>query len=199
MIRINLLPIQRGRIALRRQITLAVVLLLAAIAGGAWFYDVQSRELTARRQELQRLEAELQRLEPIIKEVKEFETRKALLAQKVEVIGGLQTTQRRPARLLDEISRRLPEQVWLTQVRETEQAWTIVGKSFDNVGIASFMENLEGSRLFTNVGLVESKSEILQGLEVKAFTVTARLAQAVLPAEPKTDEPRASKSKAGTS
>jgi type IV pilus assembly protein PilN len=199
MIRINLLPIQRGRIALRRQMTLAVVLLLAAIAGGAWFYDVQSRELTARRQELQRLAAELKRLEPIIKEVKEFETRKALLAQKVEVIGGLQTAQRRPARLLDEISRRLPEQVWLTQVRETEQAWTIVGKSFDNVGIASFMENLEGSRLFTNVGLVESKSEMLQGIEVKAFTVTARLAPAVTPAEPKTDKPRASKSKAGTS
>jgi type IV pilus assembly protein PilN len=176
-----------------------VVLLLAALAGGAWFYDVQSRELTARHQELQRLEAELKRLEPIIKEVKEFETRKALLAQKVEVIGDLQTTQRRPARLLDEISRRLPEQVWLTQVRETEQAWTIVGKSFDNVGIASFMENLEGSRLFTNVGLVESKSEMLQGIEVKAFTVTARLAQAVIPAEPKTDKPRASRSKAGTS
>jgi Tfp pilus assembly protein PilN len=199
MIRINLLPVQRGRIALRRQLTLAVVLILAAVAGGAWFYDVQSRELTAKRQELQRLEAELQRLEPIIKEVKEFETRKALLVQKVEVIGGLQTTQRRPARLLDEISRRLPEQVWLVQVRETEQAWTIVGKSFDNVGIASFMENLEGSRLFTNVGLVESKTELLQGLEVKAFTVTARLAPAVMPAEPKGDKPRASKSKAGTS
>jgi Tfp pilus assembly protein PilN len=199
MIRINLLPVQRGRIALRRQLTLAVVLILAAVAGGAWFYDVQSRELTARRQELQRLAAELQRLEPIIQEVKEFETRKALLAQKVEVIGGLHTTQRRPARLLDEISRRLPEQVWLVQVREAEQAWTIVGKSFDNVGIASFMENLEGSRLFTHVGLVESKTELLQGLEVKAFTVTARLAPAVMPAEPKVDKPRGSKSKAGTS
>jgi type IV pilus assembly protein PilN len=141
-----------------------------------WFYDQQSRDLAAHQRELQRIEAELKALEKIVQEVKKFETDKASLQQKVEVVTHLQEAQRHPARLLDTVSRVLPDQVWLVELKEDEQSLRLTGKSFDNVGIASLMENLESSRLFRSVGLVESKSEILHGREVKAFTVIAQLA-----------------------
>lgn len=177
MIRINLLPVReiRRRLAARRQLQLSLVLLVAAIAGGAWFYTVQNQELHERHTELARLESELANLDKIIKEVQKFQNQKALLEQKVEVIGGLKKNQRRPARLLDEVSRSLPEQVWIMSVKESGQAYQIIGKSFDNVGIAAFMENLERSAVFEGVELIESKSEALQGRQLVGFTVTARL------------------------
>jgi Tfp pilus assembly protein PilN len=97
------------------------------------------------------------------------------LDKKVGAIEDIKIKQRRPARLLDEISRSLPEQMWLVSIRDAGGGLQISGKSFDNVGIAAFMENLEGSPLFGNVELVESKSELLQGKQVVAFTVVVHL------------------------
>jgi type IV pilus assembly protein PilN len=179
MIRINLLPAReaRRRTELRRQLQVAVVAVLLAIAGGVWGYITMNRHLEERQQELARVEEEIKRLEEIIKEVQRFETKKALLDKKVGAIEEIKTRQRRPARLLDDISSSLPEQIWLLSIRDTGGGgMQITGRSFDNVGIAAFMENLERSAAFGSVELVESKSELVQGRQVVAFTVVARVA-----------------------
>jgi type IV pilus assembly protein PilN len=178
MIRINLLPAReaRRRVALRHQVQVAIVTVLAAVGGGVWGYTIQNSSLEARQQELAGIEEEIKRLEAVIKEVQKFETKKALLGKKVGAIEDIKIKQRRPARLLDEISRSLPEQMWLVSIRDAGGGLQISGKSFDNVGIAAFMENLERSPSFGNVELVESKSELLQGKQVVAFTVVAHIA-----------------------
>lgn len=180
MIRINLLPAReaRRRGELRRQLQVAVVVVLLAVAGGVWGYTTQNSNLEERQQELARVEEEIKRLEAIIKEVQQFETKKAQLDKKVGAIEEIKVKQRRPARLLDDISRSLPEQMWLISVKDTGGGMQISGKSFDNVGIAAFMENLERSPSFGSVELVESKSELLQGRQVVAFTVVARVTAA---------------------
>src|SRR5215813_13965077 len=177
MIRINLLPAReaRRRVELRRQLQVAIVTVLAAVGSGVWGYTIQNNNLEARQQELAGLEEEIKRLDAVIKEVQKFETKKALLDRKVGAIEDIKIKQRRPARLLDEISRSLPEQMWLVSIRDAGGGLQISGKSFDNVGIAAFMENLEGSPLFGNVELVESKSELLQGKQVVAFTIVVRV------------------------
>jgi type IV pilus assembly protein PilN len=177
MIRINLLPAReaRRRIELRRQIQVAVVVVLLAAGGAVWGYTTQNTNLEERQQELARVQEEIKRLEVIIKEVQQFETKKALLAKKVGAIEDIKIKQRRPARLFDEISRGLPEQMWLISIKDTGAGMQISGKSFDNVGIAAFMENLERSPSFGSVELIESKSELLQGRPVVAFTVVARM------------------------
>lgn len=178
MIRINLLPAReaRRRVELRRQTQVAVGVLLLAVGSGVWGYFTQNASLEARQDELAQVEAEIKRLETIIKEVQQFEEKKALLDKKVGAIEEIKTKQRRPARLLDDVSRSLPDQLWLTSVKETSSGVQISGKSFDNVGIAAFMENLERSSAFGSVELIESKSELLQGRQVVAFTVVARIA-----------------------
>ena len=177
MIRINLLPAReaRRRLALRRQLQVAVVVVVAAIGGGVWGYMAQTSNLETHQQELASLEKEVKRLEEVIKEVRQFETKQAALDKKVGAIEDIKTTQRRPARLLADISRSLPEQVWLVSIKETATGIQISGKSFDHVGIAAFMENLERAPSFGNVELVESKSELLQGRQVVAFTVLVRM------------------------
>jgi len=177
MMRINLLPARetRRRVALHRQLQVAVVVALAAIAGGVWGYMAQNSSLEAHQQELARIQEEVKGLEAVIKEVQNFETKQALLDKKIGAIEDIKTTQRRPARLLADISSSLPDQMWLVSIKDTGAGIQISGRSFDNVGIAAFMENLEHSPSFGNVELVESRSELLQGRQVVAFTVTARV------------------------
>jgi len=177
MIRINLLPAReaRRRVELRRQFQVALVTGLAVVGGGVWGYTLQNSALEARQQELAGIDQEIKRLEAVIKEVQQFETKKAQLDKKVGAIEDIKIKQRRPAQLLDDISRSLPDQMWLVSIKDAGGGVQISGKSFDNVGIAAFMENLERSASFGNVELVESKSELLQGRQVVAFTVVAHV------------------------
>ena len=177
MIRINLLPAReaRRRVELRHQLQVAIVTVLAAVGGGVWGYTIQNSDLVTRQQELAGIEEEIKRLEEVVKEVQKLETRKAQMEKKVGAIEDIKIKQRRPARLLDDLSRSLPDQMWLVSIKEAGGVLQISGKSFDNVSIAAFMENLERSQSFGSVELVESKSELLQDRQVVAFTVVARI------------------------
>jgi type IV pilus assembly protein PilN len=145
MIRINLLPAReaRRRVELRHQLQAAIVVVLVVVGGSVWAYTIQNSELAARQQDLVGVEEEIKRLEEIIKEVQKFETKKAQMEKKVGAIEDLKLNQSRPARWLEELSHSLPDQMWLSSVKDTGGALLISGKSFDNVVIAAFMENLE--------------------------------------------------------
>ncbi|GIX46324.1 MAG: fimbrial protein [Candidatus Tectimicrobiota bacterium] len=175
MIRINLLPTRRlqRRLELKRQLLVAAVVLGLTVGGGGWLGQQQQETKSTLLRRLDQLEAELKSLEKIIKEVQQFEKQSKLLQQKIDVINDLKTNQRRPALLLDEISRSLPDQVWLETIQETGSSVKISGKSLNgNPGIAAFMENLEHSPLFGTAELVESKSEIFRQRRVMSFTIT---------------------------
>src|SRR5438034_9912399 len=120
MIRINLLPAReaRRRIELRHQFQAAIVAVVVVVGGGVWAYTTQNSELAARQQELAGVEEEIKRLETIIKEVQKFETKKTQMEKKVGAIEDLKLTQSRPARWLEEISHCLPDQMWLSSIKD---------------------------------------------------------------------------------
>ena len=60
------------------------------------------------------MEEEIKRLEAIIKEVQKFETKKAQLDKKSERLKISSSNSSRPARLLEELSHSLPDQMWLS-------------------------------------------------------------------------------------
>ena len=178
MIRVNLLPRQaasrHGETWWQLSLTLAALLVLALV--GARLHGVQSIQLAAQHAEQRQLEAELQALQPLLKQTARLKAEKAELERKASVIGGLRNVQRQPARLLAAISQSLPEQIWLDAVRDTDAGLEITGKSFDNEGIAAFMENLgtASGAPFSRVVLVESKAGTLHGRPIVAFTVSAQ-------------------------
>ena len=178
MIHINLLPAREAkrRIVLRNQLQLSVLLLLL-LGVGLGAMTLSQREKRAElEQELTRVETEIASLEHIVKEVEAFQTRKDQLQRQIEVVTNLKKNQQRPARLMDALSRSLPEQVWLMQVHEQGRGMKIIGKSLNgNVGIASFMEKLGHSPWFGTAELVESKSEVLLNRPVVSFTITVPL------------------------
>lgn len=178
MIRINLLQAREfeNRRELKQQIAVACLLIIGTVAFCGWTSLKQARVLNAKQNELRRVEAQLKKLDKIVKEVAAFEEESELVQRKIDAVQAAKSSQRIPARYLDEISRRLPEQVWLVALQESGLRMRISGKSLNgNPGVADFMKNIEHSPLFGTAGLVESKSEIIDDHKVMSFTITVPL------------------------
>lgn len=178
MIRINLLLVRevKRRLEAQRQALIACVLLLLALGLGAWGFYTQGQTRRARERELRQVEADLKSLEKILKEVKQFENQTALLQRKIVAVEDIKKSRRLPAPYLDELSRRLPTQIWLVGIQETGAGMKISGKSLNgNPGVADFMKNIERSPLFGAATLIESKEDFVRERRVIAFTITVPL------------------------
>jgi type IV pilus assembly protein PilN len=93
-----------------------------------------------------RLEAD--RLKSIIEEVKEYEAKKSSLESKIQLINALKTNQKGPVRLMDEISKALPDLVWLTTLDVANNLITMKGKTLSPNAVATYLENLKKSPFF---------------------------------------------------
>ena len=132
--------------------TVALWVLVAVLAvvgigyGGYWL--MVDRQLAAQRAEISDLEATVKELEEIIREVEYFEARKAELEHKIEVISGLRTSQRGPVRIMDQVSKALPEFLWLNGLQMSAAAVKLQGKAYTTSSVANFIENLDSVEEF---------------------------------------------------
>ncbi|RMF93937.1 MAG: hypothetical protein D6736_00915 [Nitrospinota bacterium] len=175
MIRINLLPIReyKRRAKLQQQLIISLFLVLCAVAVvvGSWVQT--NREIARLEQEKSRLQADLDRLKKIVEEVNAFKRKQKILQTKLDVIAQLQAHQQGPVHFLDELSRNLPDQIWLTRI-EKNKGFVIQGNAFDNISIAEYMKRLERSDYFRNVELIQLEQRIIQDTKVKAFSLKAQ-------------------------
>jgi Tfp pilus assembly protein PilN len=102
-----------------------------------------ARTLKMREAEVAEAQAEVDRLAPIIKEVEEFKAKKADLELKVKVISDLKANQQGPVRIMDKISRALPELLWLHRMDVVSNNVSIEGRAFNTNAVANFIENLD--------------------------------------------------------
>lgn len=177
MIKINLLPhVSRKKAAVNRQAQLAglggvaVVLVLLY----AWWSMVSdSREL---RSKIEQTQQELKRYEEVAKKVAQFEADKKRLEEKIKTIDRLIASQTGPVRLMDQISRQLPSEVWLTGLREAGGRVILQGYAFTDFAIAEYMTRLQrDAGLFSEVELSFSERGEVQKIPVKRFELTLKL------------------------
>ena len=153
MIKINLLAEakptkkKRGVSALGGAGRLNVFLLAGTIAVGLavigveyWLRNAQQKEVD---EKIRIAQAEVTRLDAILKEVKDYEDKKARLQKKVDLINQLKQNQRGPVRLMDEVSRALPDLLWLERMDYRSNAIDLVGKALNPNAVANFLENLK--------------------------------------------------------
>ena len=154
MIRINLLSEGRRPAAVRRTAGPALaerdwtnILLLTAIVLGlvvaAAYWLVLDRREAAVREEVAEAEAEVERLRPILEEVEEFKRKKADLERKIEVITNLKNQQTGPVRVMDAVSRALPELLWLDRMQVNASQVQLSGRAFNVNAVSNFIENLD--------------------------------------------------------
>ena len=193
MIKINLLSEGKRPAAVRRtrssgqglptdlgQILLVSLILLTAIGCLAyWFYN--HRAIKDKQVQLDVAQEEYDRLEPIIREVEAFKAKKAELNHKIDVIQGLKANQRGPVRVMDEISRAVPELLWLTDLQMSSSQIKLQGQAYNNNAIASFTENLDRVAEFQEPVFKETK---LSRSDVYDFSIDLGFSLAPINADP---------------
>lgn len=157
MIRINLVAEKRAvdhgqsrwRLDDSKKIALGgslIVLLAVAYAGWSyWSLDQQAAQV---QRDIDAARLEEQRLIQVISEVREFEARRGRLEQRVALIEELRRGQTAPVHILDQISRSLPDMVWLTKMSQAGYDITLEGNCLSLTALSDFVGALEHSLYF---------------------------------------------------
>jgi type IV pilus assembly protein PilN len=163
MIRINLLAPERAAAKQKKAtpqgpppsmglLLLPALPLVALLACGAlWWY--QSNTLERLDGQIAAGEKRQKDLEAIKKQVDEFQAKKATLENKVLVIEQLRLSQKSPVHMLDEVSKALPDYVWLASMDETKGSVRFQGQSNSLAAVADFISGLQRSGWFPGVEL----------------------------------------------
>ena len=181
MIRINLLAGDRDRstsavgIDLGQKVTVgcSVILIVTVLVIGWRFWSLRqdSFQLT---QELAAADQELDRLAFVLERVRRFEVQEGQLAERVELIEDLRRGQSRPVQMLDEISRSLPDGVWLLELRQENGGVFVIGRATTLTALSDFVANLESTgQVVPPVQIVDNQLEDTSQGEVVRFELRA--------------------------
>lgn len=186
MIRINLLPVKAAqrKEKLRSQMVAAAATLVLTGAGCAVAYATLLGSIKARQQEIAAKEAEISQLQKAIGEVGEVKKLQAELRGKLDVLAQLKSARSGPVRLLDELSRALPEKVWLTSFKEAGGNISISGVGMNEETVAQFLRNLEASPFYRQVELTVVEQMTQEGQKLHKFDITCQAESATPPGAP---------------
>jgi type IV pilus assembly protein PilN len=168
MIRINLLAVERARakkprltISPAQRVTIgASLILIATVLGISWWF-MSLRQRSAQVDiEIAAAESETLKLRTVLAQVQKFESRRAQLTQRVTLIEQLRRGQAAPVHVLDEISKSLPERLWLVELKQQGADFTMAGFAGSMPTVADFVANLEATQWFKRpVEILDSQEQ----------------------------------------
>lgn len=153
MAKINLLP---WREELREQrkkqfiyICIAVVILAILSVLATWFY--MNHKLQDQEQANQLIVSTNQNLDMQLKSLEGLQERRNAVIERMKLIQGLEAQRPITVRLIDELVRVVPENVYITKFARTGNKFTIEGRAESPNAVADFMRGLEASDWYRNV------------------------------------------------
>lgn len=181
MIRINLLAGTTAAtppptsIDLGQRVTVACsVILVATIVVIGWRFWSLRQESTELQQELATADQEISRLRPVVAQVQALDADRLQLERRVGVVEGLRSGQSDPVRMLDQLSRAMPDGLWLVRLVQDADAVVVAGRTLTLGALSDFMANLEDSGYFEPpVEIVDSQLEETDLGEVVRFELRA--------------------------
>ncbi len=135
-----------------RNILLIGVLTLGVVVAAGWWWTLD-RSIDEWGTKIEEADKELKRLEAAIQKSKDYESQKNLLARKINLITELKKQQDVPVHILDQISRNLPDFLWLESLTANKSKIAISGKATTYAAVSNFYTNLNQSGHFDNVEL----------------------------------------------
>jgi type IV pilus assembly protein PilN len=186
MIRINLLAVERARAKKKARLTIspaqrvtigASLILIATVLGiGWWFMSLRQRSAQVDI-EIAAAEQETLKLRTVLAQVQKFESRRAQLTQRVTLIEQLRRGQAAPVHVLDEISKSLPDRLWLVELKQQGADFTIAGFAASMPTVADFVANLEATQWFKRpVEILDSQEQAdAKTTDLVKFSIKAAL------------------------
>ena len=144
----------------------AMLVAVLGLIGAAWWY--QSRQMGGLRVDLAAAQSERARLEDVAQQVQSLQERTDLISRKLEIIVDLKARQTGPVMLLDQISRRMADGLWLTRLGLDGADVDIRGEALSEVSVADFVDSLEESEYFDQVRL----RTLVESGEALSFQIT---------------------------
>jgi len=133
---------------------LLVVILGLACSFAGWRYYSLSAESQRLDQDLDTAREQLKKVEDDRKAIEILKVKKAAFQKQIDIITNLKNNQQVPVRLLDEVSRNLPDFLWLVSMQETGNQLTFSGRATTPNAYANFYNNLDASAYFSEVGKI---------------------------------------------
>ena len=194
MIRINLIAGERERPKRRsgvtfdigQKVTLVCSLILVATALGiGWWWWVLDREQARLTTETANAERETARLKTILLQVATFDKQKHQLQERVALIEELRKGQAGAVHMVDELSKAVPEMLWLTDMKQDGGELTIAGRCTTLTSLSDFVANLEHSTYFRRpVEILDSQVESGPGTTGDLIKFALKATYALPGAEP---------------
>ncbi|HEY3885165.1 MAG TPA: PilN domain-containing protein [Vicinamibacterales bacterium] len=181
MIRINLLAVERASkktrvvipAAQRVTIGAALILISTLLVIGWWFWSLRTESATLDA-DIAGAELQTQQLRGVLAQMQKFQSRNAQMQQRVTLIEKLRRGQNEPVHVLDELSRALPDRLWLVTMSEQGPNFTIEGRTTSLTAISDFVTNLEGSSWFKKpVEIIDSAVDQTPQGDMVRFTIKA--------------------------
>ncbi len=164
-----------------QNVVLSSILVLGLIVGGVWWW-ISAAELKSWRAKNAAADVELVRLQEVRKKAERFKKQKELLERKINLITELKKKQSVPVHILDQVSRNLPDFLWLDSMSAAQNQINIAGKATTYTAVSNFYDNLSSSGFFTDVVLGKT-AEVPEGV---SFSLVCRF---VAPKEPSPQAP----------
>jgi type IV pilus assembly protein PilN len=152
MPRINLLP-WREEDRKRRQREFLVAMggsFVAAVVAEVLVIFVFSQMIDEQRSRNARLTTEIAELDKSIKEIDGLERQKERLLARMEIIEQLQRSRPEVVHLFDEMTRQLPEGVYLTGMKQTGSQVELKGIAQSSTRVSALMRQIDSSDWFTD-------------------------------------------------
>ena len=183
MIQINLLPVraERRKEFIRKQLSIAGLTLLFAVAAIGLFYLRTQTYFNDTKKTLQQTQKKIKKLEPIVKKVEILKKQTQEISKKISVIIDLDRNRLAPVVVLSDLNRQRPEKLWFTGLKESGKRLTISGVAVDNETIVDFLNNLKQSPTLKKADLKMLRSQKIKKLELKGFTINCPLDFTTLP------------------
>ena len=177
MTRINLLPWRDARRAEHQRELVTMLALAALLAVGIVYlaYSEMEAQITFQQQRNDYLRGEIDLLKKAAEELAELQKTRSHLEGRISVIQKLQASRPGKVRMLDDLVRKLPEDIFLTAFSATGNQIKLNGIARSDLVISEFMRTIRDSDLFGEPTLQVIESKEVNKVQAKVFEVTIPL------------------------
>lgn len=177
MIRVNLLPHRQiRREARQREFGLmAIVTAIAASAIVFMGYTIINGQVETQLERNQRLDAAIVKLDKEIADIKDLKDQISAMLERKQVVENLQTNRSQAVVVFDELSRQLPEGMYLKSVKQQGNVITIEGVADTNARVATLVRNFNTSNWLESPVLIEIKAVTVNNVKHNMFTLKVNL------------------------
>ena len=138
---------------------LVATIICCLLAFGIWWWLLH-RQIQTKDVEIADAERKVEELAPVIRQVEDFKRKKEEIERKLGVIDNLKSAQRGPVHVMDDISRALPELLWLDRMKMSSSNIELEGRAFNTNAVANFIENLDKMPAFEEPTLRSTEEQV---------------------------------------